>query len=49
LVVKTGSLVARLFQITDLGHLVSVHHRVGDALEAGRQCLAPAAVVPAPG
>jgi len=49
MVVKPACLVARLFQITDLGRLVSVHHRMGDALEAARQCLAAAAVVPAPG
>jgi anti-anti-sigma factor len=49
MVVKPSSFAARLFQITDLGRLVSVHHRMGDALEAARQCVASAAAVPATG
>jgi anti-anti-sigma factor len=48
MVVKPGSVTARLFQITDVGQLVPVHHRVGDALEGARQCLASGvAAIPA--
>jgi hypothetical protein len=38
LVVRSGSVTARLLEITGLERLMAVHHRVGDALEAARRC-----------
>ena len=39
LVARPGSASARLFEITGLGHLLGVHHRLNDALEAARRCV----------
>jgi anti-anti-sigma factor len=39
LVVRDGTIAARLFQITSLHDVLGVHHRVGDALEAAGRCI----------
>jgi anti-anti-sigma factor len=39
LVVKAGTVTARLFDITALRDVLAVHHRLGDALEAARRCV----------
>jgi anti-sigma B factor antagonist len=46
LVVKHGSLTARLFQITDLQRVLPVHERMGDALEAAKRRVPTAATAP---
>jgi len=42
LVARPGSASARMFEITGLGRLLGVHHRLGDALEAARRCVTAA-------
>jgi len=43
-VVAEGSMTARLLQITGLDGVLSVHPRMGEALEAARRCIEAAAV-----